>query len=299
MFHQKQFVVQVVILIGLLYKQEKKVSGGDHKSGQFKENQSCHNDNLEKTEEVIAKQHDISPRTVRRAGDYSEAMDTISKTRATPKGPPQNDAALSFIINNQLGRRNLTKVAKMHLIGLLYKQEKKGQGGDHGNQHTKVASCHNDNLPKTKKECIIVDGHNRYEICNEHNIPFKVAELELSDRDAVINFIINNQLGRRNLPKVAKMHLIGLLYKQEKKVQGGTGANQHKKKQSGQNDHSAKTEEVIAKQHNVSPKTVRRAVVVSEAVDGISKNAELPPRGPLKMSLKRRGESSHLRRENF
>lgn len=45
----------------------------------------------------------------------------------------------------------------------------------------------------------IVDGHNRYEICTKHNIPFKTKEEQFeSERDAII-FIIKNQLGRRNI----------------------------------------------------------------------------------------------------
>lgn len=45
----------------------------------------------------------------------------------------------------------------------------------------------------------IVDGHNRYEICTKHNIPFKTKEEQFeSEQDAII-FIIKNQLGRRNI----------------------------------------------------------------------------------------------------
>lgn len=46
---------------------------------------------------------------------------------------------------------------------------------------------------------IIVDGHNRYRICTEHKIPFKTVEKDFSDRSAVLEWIIRNQFGRRNL----------------------------------------------------------------------------------------------------
>ena len=47
---------------------------------------------------------------------------------------------------------------------------------------------------------ILVDGHNRYEICTKHNIPYKTVQREFGSRDEVIEWIILNQFGRRNLP---------------------------------------------------------------------------------------------------
>jgi phage N-6-adenine-methyltransferase len=46
----------------------------------------------------------------------------------------------------------------------------------------------------------LIDGHNRYEICTKHNIPFKMVEHNFDSRQAVIEWIILNQFGRRNLP---------------------------------------------------------------------------------------------------
>lgn len=46
---------------------------------------------------------------------------------------------------------------------------------------------------------IIVDGHNRYKICSENNIFFKTEDKEFSDRSAVVEWMLRNQLGRRNL----------------------------------------------------------------------------------------------------
>lgn len=45
----------------------------------------------------------------------------------------------------------------------------------------------------------IVDGHNRYKICTENNIPFKTESKDFADRAAVIEWMLRNQLGRRNL----------------------------------------------------------------------------------------------------
>lgn len=46
----------------------------------------------------------------------------------------------------------------------------------------------------------LIDGHNRYEICNKHNIPFETVQREFDNRQAVVEWIILNQFGRRNLP---------------------------------------------------------------------------------------------------
>lgn len=46
---------------------------------------------------------------------------------------------------------------------------------------------------------VLIDGHNRHEICTKHGLQFDVVEHEFSSRDDAIEWIINNQFGRRNL----------------------------------------------------------------------------------------------------
>lgn len=43
---------------------------------------------------------------------------------------------------------------------------------------------------------VIVDGHNRYEICMRHGIPFDTKDMEFECREAAIAWICANQLGR-------------------------------------------------------------------------------------------------------
>ena len=45
----------------------------------------------------------------------------------------------------------------------------------------------------------IIDGHNRYKICQENKIPFKTTEMTFTDRNEAIVWMLQNQLGRRNL----------------------------------------------------------------------------------------------------
>jgi hypothetical protein len=51
-----------------------------------------------------------------------------------------------------------------------------------------------------KETKLLLDGHNRYDICVAHNIPLKPAiEISLPDRDEARIWIIRNQFGKRNL----------------------------------------------------------------------------------------------------
>lgn len=46
----------------------------------------------------------------------------------------------------------------------------------------------------------IIDGHNRYKICTEHNIEFNTVDKNFTDSEDAKQWIIKNQFGRRNLP---------------------------------------------------------------------------------------------------
>lgn len=77
---------------------------------------------------------------------------------------------------------------------------------------------------------VIIDGHNRYEICTRHNIPFAVSEMDFDCREAVVAWICTNQLGRRNLTEEARKFLIGMQYEAEKEantIRNTSGRNQY------------------------------------------------------------------------
>lgn len=46
----------------------------------------------------------------------------------------------------------------------------------------------------------LIDGHNRYRISQKWNLSYQTEEIDLPDRNAVLLWIINHQLGERNLP---------------------------------------------------------------------------------------------------
>jgi len=58
---------------------------------------------------------------------------------------------------------------------------------------------------------ILVDGHNRYRIAQEFDIDFVTVEKEFADMNAVKEWMINNQFGRRNLNKYQRSFLALLL----------------------------------------------------------------------------------------
>ena len=139
----------------------------------------------------------------------------------------------------------------------------------------------------------IIDGHNRYEICTKHNIPFTTSEKSFDNKHDVINWIIDNQLSRRNITDDQRAYLIGKRYKEEKKVVGenqytipktkseeGTLLNINKiQDESGVVTVTTpkKTEQKIAEQSKVSPKTVRNAEKFADAVDKVSENTGINP----------------------
>lgn len=55
---------------------------------------------------------------------------------------------------------------------------------------------------------VIVDGHNRYKICTEHNIPFRVEYADLEDKEDVKLWMMNNQLARRNLTDLQRIEMV-------------------------------------------------------------------------------------------
>ena len=64
---------------------------------------------------------------------------------------------------------------------------------------------------------ILLDGHNRFEICERLNIPFRTMEIDLPDRDAAEDWIDKNQLGRRNLTPDQMSLLRGRRYNRAKR----------------------------------------------------------------------------------
>jgi len=115
---------------------------------------------------------------------------------------------------------------------------------------------------------ILLDGHNRKEICDAAGIKYDVEWLTFSGRPEAIDFVLGLQLARRNVSDEQKIYLIGKRLENEKLTQGGD------RKSSYQVDNlkngkapKGKTADRIARESNVSPASVNRAGVKSKAID--------------------------------
>jgi N6-adenosine-specific RNA methylase IME4 len=104
----------------------------------------------------------------------------------------------------------------------------------------------------------LLDGHNRFGICKRHGIAYRTVTLAMPDRFAARNWIINNQLGRRNITPEYASYLRGLRYNAEK---GSRGKNH-------QSDVS--TSERLAKELKVGEATIVRDGEFAAAVDKVA-----------------------------
>lgn len=103
----------------------------------------------------------------------------------------------------------------------------------------------------------IVDGHNRYKICQQNGITFKTEEKEFADRDEAAEWIIRNQFGRRNLSLAQRSELAMKLKPAIQK-----NAKENQKKAGGavrqKSDKPVDTYDELAKIAGVSADTIRK-----------------------------------------
>ena|SRR2546426_1381663 len=111
---------------------------------------------------------------------------------------------------------------------------------------------------------VLLDGHNRYALCQAHALPFDVHARSLPSREDAINWIINNQLGRRNLTEEQKSYLRGKRYNREKKQGARTDIT------SPQNEVKSHTAERLAEEYHVAPATVERDAQFADALDTLA-----------------------------
>ena len=116
---------------------------------------------------------------------------------------------------------------------------------------------------------ILVDGHNRYSICEKYGLPFTVTETDFESRDAVIEWIIKNQLGRRNLPLYEQgrlsLRLKPIIAARAKEQQGTrTDISQNSVK-------SIDTQKELAKAAGVSHDTIAKIEKIEALADDATK----------------------------
>jgi len=111
---------------------------------------------------------------------------------------------------------------------------------------------------------ILLDGHHRYKIAQEFGIEYKTVEVNLPDMDAAKEWMIKNQLGRRNLTEQEASYYRGKLYESRKQhpcIHPKSGGNFFPR---------LKTSEIIGKEYGVTGRTVRNDAEFSQAVDKVA-----------------------------
>ena len=135
----------------------------------------------------------------------------------------------------------------------------------------------------------IIDGHNRYEICMRHGIPFEILEMEFECKEAVLAWICANQLGRRNITEETRKFLIGMQYETEKIAvtkRNAAGLNQYNLPE-GESSYPADdddeqeyarpvpsghlTAQKIAEENHISQGTVQKYAMYTRALEEIGK----------------------------
>lgn len=64
---------------------------------------------------------------------------------------------------------------------------------------------------------ILIDGHNRYALCQKNNISFQTRLKHFESIEDVKEYMMQKQLARRNLTDMQKTYFIGVLYEERKK----------------------------------------------------------------------------------
>ncbi|MEH0153142.1 ParB/RepB/Spo0J family partition protein [Limibacter armeniacum] len=103
-------------------------------------------------------------------------------------------------------------------------------------------------LWRREDDFVIVDGHHRYQICQELGIDFKTESLDFASIEDVKIFMAKLQLGRRNLTPQESSYLRGMQYGLSRKTAGGI------QEDSGQ----GRTRTLLAQEYGVSEATIMR-----------------------------------------
>jgi hypothetical protein len=110
---------------------------------------------------------------------------------------------------------------------------------------------------------ILIDGHNRYEIAQKHNLKYEIEHKFFNNRDEVIEWMILNQFGRRNLSNYQRSLLalkLKPVYEEKAKERMLSG----KKTDPSQISEQGKTSKELAKIAGVSHDTIAKVQKIEE-----------------------------------
>lgn len=129
----------------------------------------------------------------------------------------------------------------------------------------------------------LIDGHNRYKVCTAHSVDFKIVVKEFEQMSAAKDWMIENQLGRRNLTREQASYLRGLRYNSQTKDRT---ANLKQFQPKGQNVSSVNVAEEMAKTYGVSKKTLQRDGKFAKGLEVIGEESKELKKDILKAKVK-------------
>jgi hypothetical protein len=134
---------------------------------------------------------------------------------------------------------------------------------------------------------VLIDGHNRYEICTRRGLTFETRQIEgLESEDDARLWICRNQLGRRNLTDYQRVVLALVakpLIEAEAKARQEAGINQHSLRENSHEGSPIRTDETVGAMADVSSNSVRKVEVVEQR--GIQEVREAASRGDISINL--------------
>lgn len=113
---------------------------------------------------------------------------------------------------------------------------------------------------------LLLDGHNRYEICDRLGIGYRMVEKALPDRAAATAWIIRNQLGRRNLSDFQRAELalrLKPVLSADAKQRMTAGKASDPAPNVAQGQRNPDTRKVLAEAAGVSPTTIQRTETIA------------------------------------
>ncbi len=127
----------------------------------------------------------------------------------------------------------------------------------------------------------LLDGHNRKAICEEHGVPCEYLEMEFPDRDAAMDWMDKNQIGRRNLTRDEFNLIVGRRYNRLKRQGARTDLTL------GQNVTKLNTAETIAQAHKMTRHKAHHGVFTSQVgwLHGSKKQARTGEKNKLRQWL--------------
>lgn len=112
------------------------------------------------------------------------------------------------------------------------------------------------------QEYVLIDGHNRYEICTRNDIEYGIEEMLFESREDVIVWMVDNQRGRRNLNDFQRTEL---QLKKKAAIAAKAKANQGTRTDISQNSVKCiDTQKEIATAAGVSHDTVSKVERIQE-----------------------------------